>query len=293
MPNTMNKKQLDRALENVGFTENPDPNNTKKTWRYYNSESDEWLYVTQDKMRVVINPDHLPMLPSLKNIAGVTHAQTNEHPHFLHGASMKKFRERQNKGIKPIPHGIPFWFETRKSIELFFQTIFDRPVRKAETRNSTATDQSINPSSDIIDEINQAQSELNSLNSTEKSTVIKSRVGQGIFRELLLGYWSNRCAITDLSMPALLRASHIKPWRDSDNSDRLNVYNGLLLAPQYDLAFDKGYITFSDSKELIVSNKLTEIVATQLGISVERKLRYLEPDHLPFLQHHREHVFLG
>ena len=61
MPNTMNKKQLELALENVGFTEKPDPNNTQKTWRYYNSDFGEWLYVTQDKMRVVINPDHLPV----------------------------------------------------------------------------------------------------------------------------------------------------------------------------------------------------------------------------------------
>ena len=126
-------------FEKVGFAEKPEPNNTQKTWRYYHVDKDEWLYVTQDKLRVIINPKYMPLFTSLKNIGGVTHARTNEHPHFLHGASMKYFPERQNKGIKPIPHGIPFCFETRKSLELFFETVFNHQAikDKAKCRDST------------------------------------------------------------------------------------------------------------------------------------------------------------
>ena len=52
--------------------------------------------------------------------------------------------------------------------------------------------------------------------------------------------WGGRCAVTGLDLPLLLRASHIKPWRDSDNRERLDPYNGLLLSPSYDAAFDWG-----------------------------------------------------
>ena len=205
---------------------------------------------------------------------------------------MKKFRERQNKGVKPIPHGIPFWFETRRSLELFFESIFNHQVARNKTKSQDHYDTDIKHSVDILDEINNAQSELSYLNDTEKSRVVKSRLGQGIFRELLLDFWSQKCAASNLDLPALLRASHIKPWRDCDNSDRLNVFNGLLLAPHYDLAFDKGYISFSDTKGMIVSTKLPQEVALKLHISTDLRLQKLEGEHLPFLQHHRENVFL-
>lgn len=292
----MNKKQLDIALEKVGFKEKPDEKNTKKTWRYYNSDFDEWLYITQDTLRIVINPDYLPILSSLKNIAGVTHARTNEHPHFLHRASMKKYRKRQNKGVNPIHHGIPFLFETEKSLEQFFNAIFNHTATKDKSTkpglSEQTTEQENDATPDIIDELNNAKPELLGLKETEKSSVIKSRVGQGVFRDLLLEFWDKKCAVTELDLPALLRASHIRPWRDSSNADRLNVYNGLLLAPQFDLAFDRGYITFADSKELVISPKLPEKVALKIGISDELELRILQPKHLPFLHHHRKHVFL-
>jgi HNH endonuclease len=74
------------------------------------------------------------------------------------------------------------------------------------------------------------------LDKTTKKALIDCRVGQGIFRENLITYWKARCAITGLSLTALLRASHIKPWRDSNNSERLDPFNGLLLSPSYDAA---------------------------------------------------------
>lgn len=58
------------------------------------------------------------------------------------------------------------------------------------------------------------------------------RVGQDIFRQGLMECWESRCAITGLAIPELLRASHIKPWADcATDAERLDVYNGLLLAP--------------------------------------------------------------
>jgi len=60
----------------------------------------------------------------------------------------------------------------------------------------------------------------------------------------LLDLWEGRCAVTGLAVPELLRASHIKPWADCEtDAERLDVYNGFLLAPHLDAAFDLGFIT--------------------------------------------------
>jgi 5-methylcytosine-specific restriction protein A len=56
----------------------------------------------------------------------------------------------------------------------------------------------------------------------------------------------------------LLKASHIKPWRDSDNAERLDIYNGLLLIPNLDSAFDKGYISFDDGGKIIISDMIKD-----------------------------------
>ena len=86
---------------------------------------------------------------------------------------------------------------------------------------------------------------------TEVERLIKQRIGQDIFREALVDFWSGRCAITALDQPELLRASHMKPWADcSDDAERLDPHNGLLLAAHWDLAFDAGLVTFEDDGAL-------------------------------------------
>jgi putative restriction endonuclease len=81
------------------------------------------------------------------------------------------------------------------------------------------------------------------LATTEKSRLIKARIGQGTFRERLVDYW-NGCAVTGYKDINLLVASHIKPWSASDNAERMNKFNGLLLIPNLDKSFDSGLITF-------------------------------------------------
>ena len=80
--------------------------------------------------------------------------------------------------------------------------------------------------------------------STEVERVAKQRVGQDIFRASLEDYWSGRCPITGISDRALLRASHTKPWADCEtDEERLDVYNGFLLAAHIDAAFDAALMT--------------------------------------------------
>jgi len=133
--------------------------------------------------------------------------------------------------------------------------------------------------------------ELVVLPETERESVIKSRIGQGIFRKQLLEMWDG-CAVTGVNLPDVLRASHIKPWRDSTNAERTNRYNGLLLLPQYDHLFDKKLISFEDDGWIVKSPVLDRIPLNQLGINESDRLRALSDDHLPFLRYHREAMFV-
>jgi putative restriction endonuclease len=135
-------------------------------------------------------------------------------------------------------------------------------------------------------------SEISVLPETERESVIKARIGQGIFRKQLLEMWDG-CAVTRVKLPDLLRASHIKPWRDSTNPERTNRYNGLLLLPQYDHLFDKGFISFDDDGQLLRSPALDRIPVSQLGISETDRLRSLSENHLGFLRYHREEMFVS
>ena len=90
---------------------------------------------------------------------------------------------------------------------------------------------------------------------TEAERLVVQRLGQDVFRGGLLNYWEGRCAVTALAVTDLLRASHIKPWAMcATDAERLDVFNGLLLAPHLDAAFDRGYITVADDGVVVVSN---------------------------------------
>lgn len=129
---------------------------------------------------------------------------------------------------------------------------------------------------------------------TEAERVVVQRIGQDLFRDALLHAWNGRCAVTHLDIPELLRASHIKPWAACDTSDeRLDPYNGLLLAPHLDLAFDQGFITFTSNGTLRPSDRLSQTAMQQLGVREEMQLRRVEPQHVKYLEWHWERVFLG
>lgn len=129
-----------------------------------------------------------------------------------------------------------------------------------------------------------------SLSDTERDAIIKSRIGQGQFRESLISYWST-CAVTGCQEPKLLRASHIKPWSKSDVAERLSLYNGLLLSPTLDVCFDSGFISFDDSGNIMVSNELHDNDMEALGIHKEMKLSNIENEHCKYLAYHRGNIF--
>jgi len=122
---------------------------------------------------------------------------------------------------------------------------------------------------------------------TERQAVIAARRGQGVFRARLDNDWES-CAITACTTRELLRASHIRPWRESSNIDRLNPDNGLLLAAHLDAAFDSGLISFADDGRILLHARLSAADAKAIGITAAMRLRRIRPGHLPFLARHRE-----
>lgn len=130
------------------------------------------------------------------------------------------------------------------------------------------------------------------VSTTEAVAEVKRRIGQDLYRQALLTYWNGACALTGLAVPELLRASHAKPWKEANDAERLDVHNGLLLAVHLDALFDRGFIAFDDTGAMLISPRLPAAAASLLGIDgPPRRLRWLIPQHLPYLQWHRKHLF--
>lgn len=127
---------------------------------------------------------------------------------------------------------------------------------------------------------------------TDVERLAVQRVGQDIFRSGLLDYWDGRCAVTGLAQPELLIASHMKPWADcATDEERLDVFNGLLLAPHVDALFDKGFITFADDGRIVPHTMLTATSRAILQLDGLPPLARIAPEHRPYLQWHREHIW--
>ncbi len=121
------------------------------------------------------------------------------------------------------------------------------------------------------------------LSETERTTLRTTRLGHGKFREGLVGYWRG-CAVTQYPDVRMLIASHIKPWREADNRERLDPYNGLLLVPNLDKVFDRQLISFDDRGNILISCHIEE--PEKLGLHKNMAIQ-IDDRHKAYLAHHR------
>jgi hypothetical protein len=128
------------------------------------------------------------------------------------------------------------------------------------------------------------------IDATSKYEEISVRIGQQRFRRRVLEHFECRCAVTGSRV--LVRASHIKPWRESSDSERLDWRNGLALSPAYDAAFDRGYISFGANREILIVPQSVDDLSL-LGVNKTVTLRGVTETHLAFLDWHRKHVYKG
>lgn len=134
--------------------------------------------------------------------------------------------------------------------------------------------------------------ENSKLTETEKETIILARVGQGKYRRQLLEE-TNNCPFTLVDDEHLLIASHIKPWKASTNSEKKDPKNGFVFTPTYDKLFDRGYISFSDDKKLMVSPWLSKFNSDRLNLQdgmVVESLPIIDDKRKTYLEYHRKYV---
>lgn len=100
-----------------------------------------------------------------------------------------------------------------------------------------------------------------------------------------------KCKLCGASDERFLIASHIKPWVHSNNKERLDVDNGLLLCPNHDALFDKGYISFEDNGDILISASIDE--STRLLFNINNKFKIkMNKKQLQYMQWHRENKFV-
>jgi len=218
----------------------------------------------------VINPELKSELLSYLEICGV---DINIEDYY-HNSNLKGYPKRFNEGKTERQYGIDIGFESDTSLLSFLDLLLGKSSRK--------------PSATPEFDIEVARQEIDCERKTTKEALVEARLGQGKYRDDLLHLWKT-CSVSDFSMKEFLRASHIKPWRDSNNTERLDKYNGLLLNPTLDIAFDRGFISFDDEGAIIVSERYADELSN-MGIDHSLVLKTTFPQQLKYLSWHREHV---
>jgi len=157
--------------------------------------------------------------------------------------------------------------------------------------------------SEVGSVIAQTKPEALSVSEDDRPTeVVEERIGrrgQGFFRNAVLSAYDNRCCLTGIASPALLRASHIVPWAVSKES-RLDPCNGLCLNSLHDAAFDRGLMTFSEDCRVMLSTSIEKQMPRDVFdefFGMYEGEQFKEPERFvpkgAYFEYHRERVFVG
>jgi 5-methylcytosine-specific restriction protein A len=178
------------------------------------------------------------------------------------------FETHDTSGNKRI--GIKFFF-MRKGAQLFVQPeMFDDIPLAAESESEYGI---IYP------------------NETEKKGLVTSRVGQGAYRKRIIHRWEYKCAVTGFDKLNILIASHILPWAEADDNQRLDVHNGILLSPTYDALFDRHLISFENNGKILLSDSIEFQAFQKIGVSGKEKINSLSNYNLEYLEKHRSKIY--
>ena len=128
----------------------------------------------------------------------------------------------------------------------------------------------------------------------KKIQISYAREGQGKYREELLEQ-CGFCPFTMINDERLLIASHIKPWAASNDDEKVDPYNGYIFSPMYDKLFDRGFITFTEEKRLVLSDCITDFTWKRLNLKKDMYIKELPMDNkrIEYLRFHHEAVFKG
>lgn len=232
---------------------------------------------------MVVHPSSV--VPQLSGkVVGLTVAKD-----YYHSSNMKLFPKRRHNGKGEIGYGWGLTFETENALIDVLNMLASRPLPSSEQTKSEP--EPPNSPGSVGGAVSDALLIPITLAGRDEQTLSTYRIGHSNFKRALVDYWG-ACAVTGLTAPQLLRASHIKPWIVSSPIEKTDHFNGLLLAPHLDAAFDAGCIGFTGDGTLMRSKSLSTADAEALGFSEGLRLRRIDARHVPFLVYHREVVFV-
>lgn len=167
----------------------------------------------------------------------------------------------------------------------------------SEVKNSLflALKKLINNFGDIVNDLNNMVNYLNNciemeeIIETEKEAIIKQRIGQSVFKKNV-NEIEKYCRLTKIDNIDFLIASHIKPWKDCNSSERLDKNNGLLLSPHIDKLFDNGYISFENNGDVIISKKLPKNILEKWYIKDAMNVGEFNSEQSRYLEYHRKNI---
>ena len=183
-------------------------------------------------------------------------------------------KDRDYEGLKSEPEwGIDINQSNKYELNNFRFSKFNSTFKEKENKK-------------IIEEI-----ECSEEKETEKQALIKVRLGHSKLREDIIKIKSE-CEICGLSHNKLLIASHIKPWAKSDNIEKLDFENILLLCPMHDALFDKGFISFDDNGKILISKELNEVEQALVNINEDSCINIVSEKQKEYLKYHRDNIFI-
>jgi hypothetical protein len=156
----------------------------------------------------------------------------------------------------------------------------------------TSSPVNLNPDELEFDSVEASLRMRMEISETEKLQLVKSRRGQGLFKANVR-LVESACRVTGVNQISMLRASHVKPWSVSDDHEKIDGFNGLLLAPHVDHLFDKGYITFESKGEMVISPNLAVEILKKWSIPEILNVGSFSSEQSEYLNYHQENVFAG
>ncbi len=129
---------------------------------------------------------------------------------------------------------------------------------------------------------------------SHQTEIRRARQGQGLYREKLLAECPF-CPITMINDERLLIASHIKPWAVATDKEKIDHKNGFMLSPLYDKLFDRGFMTFTEDRKIVLSNWISPANKKRLGVVDGQFIQMLplDEERQAYMNFHRTSVFKG
>ena len=243
-------------------------------------------------------PSYLGFTPKNKSdrVGRMFNVVESSVPKFLEGLLQISNLSKSNASDKTI---------SSKEIETFPSSPIDSTLAHVEAKpevspNSsqqveigTAEARSGGAADNLQADVKQIDADYRNAPGSDVAAIVKRRVGQGLFRELLIAKYGCECSVSGIKTIELLIASHIVPWSESTADQKTDPDNGLLLSVTWDALFDKGFVSFDDDGNLMRSEQLNDDTVSRLGVTTAVNLRkeLLTVGRRKYLAKHREKKF--